>query len=215
MLESYTPSEDPMEEREPEIRPSLRERFETEKTRVKRMSDSGGKITDVPKPSIDPVTDDEYKAEAEPLARSANTAVLPSEQELPDYLEDVYPAGQKFCLAALPFTDACLDGEVVAEETWQQWLFQGGYLRWLLMDPAQEDLTLGFGGKSGYFFDYLPASVKKDVDEGGCTFDLQYPYPKGEPGNKEWFLGKLNKALQNLRTILNTPLGEDLPTLHS
>jgi len=215
MLESYTPSEDPMEEREPEIRPSLRERFETEKNRVKRLRDAGGNITDVPKPSIDPVTDDEYRSEAAPLTHSVSTAVLPSEQEFPKYLEDMYPAGKKFCLVALPFTDACLDGEVVAEETWQQWLFQGGYLRWLLTDPENEDLTLGFGGKHGYFFDHLPPSVKKDVDEGGCTFDLQYPYPSGEPGNKEWFAKKIQKALQNLRTILNTPQGEAPRTLHS
>lgn len=219
MLEKYSSPEEEMEEKETIIKVGLRKRFQDEHDRVLKLRHQGYTAKDAPKPEIDPVTDDEYKAEAAPLAEYIDKAVLPRADKLPRYLEGIYRPGSKLCLVALPFNESCYGKDNMGSENWEQFINMDAYLKYLEVEEEHKDdidtqpdesdsnLTNGFGSLPGYFFDHLPETIKKDVSEGGCTFDLEYPAEPGNYENKIWLENQVRKAYENLKNFLKKPLG--------
>jgi hypothetical protein len=188
----------------PSIDTGLRLRCGAEHDRAWELEQTGQHVRDVSKPEIVPVSDDAYKTECAVLPKNAlDTPDLALTQEdLPQVLEDSYPAGYVFCMAALPFTGDCFGQEHLHPRLWQEFIATRSYMKYLLVDPS-DNLTFGFGDIEGYFFDALPESIRKDVSEGGCSFKLHYPAFPGSLDNKIWFVRQFNKALDNLKKLLS------------
>lgn len=131
----------------------------------------------------------------------------------PDSPEAIYPQGSKFYLAALPFTEQ-LFGETSMREdgTWQDFLGKNGFSHEFVETfetdeerNAHEGLST-FNGAWGRFHKLLCPQLRKDVADGGCSFEIKYPY-QNDPlrfyDNKQWFLDQYEKALENLVRFLN------------
>ena len=131
MIENYPSSEESMTEQEPTIKPGLRQRFNQEHNRAWKIRKAGKKIADVPKPQIEAVSDDEYKAEAVPLKDLIAKVIIPKSENLPGDLENIYRPGNKFCLVALAFTDSCWGKDNLESERWKKFLSTRSFMKYL------------------------------------------------------------------------------------
>ncbi len=195
---------------EPMILNDLCTRFSKEHDRVLALHKAGRHVKDEPKPVITPLSDHDYVAECSvipPRFLPEKLSIDPSEMDV--VFERDFRPGELCCVVALPFDDAGFHVSEMSSENLSKFFAQGGFMKYLHVDPKNH-LTQGFSNRDGYYFDHLAESIRKNVNEGGCTFELQYPDQTGSWKNKEWFVQKLEQAYQNLRKILLRPLGNNL-----
>jgi hypothetical protein len=128
---------------------------------------------------------------------------------IPDEFMHYWGNNTKCCVVVLPFNNAGNGKSVLDRKSWDSFVSDAGFLRLLSIMPTTK-LTSGypdFGSSTGRFFELLPSSVSKDVNEGGCTFNVRYPDPAHfyNPENRKWFIKQCVLAYDNLKRILAVP----------
>lgn len=221
-------NESPMES--PDLSNNLGKLFQHEKDRVWDLRHEGKRVRDTVKPAaIEPVSEDDFRELQKDISNEAVDTIINKalgissfepegdlEDSLPRNLEAVYPNNTLFCPVILPFDDngrgrkSEEDPHGIEEEEWKELVSKGGFIRYLIVDP-NDHLTSGFADVMGYFYDYLPDIIRKDVNEGGCTFMIRYPEEQDHPANKIWFARKVKQALLNLRAIMKQRLDSTGP----
>ncbi len=189
---------------ESEKRESLVDMFRNERNRIFDIAKEGKSIKDFPKPSIDPVTEEEFLKECMVLPKDAMDKVKTLDSEnLPRNLEHRFKRGTTFCLLITPFMEGGYAKENINKKEWDDFIQRKGYLTWMNVDPLQDNLTIiPSETRNGYFYDIFPETVKKDIREGGCSFNLDYPEPDGDWENKMWFVDQYSAALENLKSFM-------------
>jgi hypothetical protein len=201
-----------------EMKPSLGLLLSQEKDRAWFFQREGIDIRSETKKSYISVTDDEFKALfASVSLKDIDTTIKVakgedrghpngfSAEDLPRSLESNFRKGMILCPIILPFDDSGHGKNVLGEKNYNEMVERGVLLRLLLVDPS-DNLTFGYGGAPGYYYDFLPESIKKDTEEEGCAILLDYQYPENDYRNRVWFLAKFNQALMNFRKYLLKPI---------
>lgn len=187
---------------EPIMQPSLQSLYMKEYQRAQECKRSG-KLPDDPVGFSD---DDSYKAECsvipkEALRGASVDSLIPSDFKL------VWGHGSRCCVAALPFDNGCNNkAQMEMQGTWESFINNGRYLR-ILNVMRTTRLAVGFTSVAeapGKYYDLLPDMLQKDVDQGGCSFDVAYLNPRDmfDPTDRKYFMEKCQKALGNLKKIL-------------
>jgi hypothetical protein len=179
---------------------TLKDLFDSGHARVAR-----GK-KEVPKTAVETVTDEGYMKECAALPKGA-LEKIDFDEMLPSDFKLYWPDSTICCLAVLPFNDGCFGKEEMQTEgKWGSFLKNKSFLRLLMVMPLTK-LTSGFGNvgePAGRYFDFLPDILKKDVSEGGCSFDVRYEnaLDSGNTKDRAWFIAQCNQALSNLKNFL-------------
>jgi hypothetical protein len=151
----------------------------------------------LPKPTQKPVDDDIYRDECMALPENFLQG-LDLDSMLPDDFKSLYPQGTKCCMAVLPFNDGCFGKNHLSPQKWQEFVNAPlpTFLRALMVQP--NGLTQGFADIPANYYDIFPAILRKDVNEGGASFRVDYNR-KDKLDDREWFLAQCERALNNLR----------------
>ncbi len=194
------PSEDPKRKKD------LCDVFKGEHDRSWVHKKKGLDFREMEKPETREFEMAEYLNECSVLPESAKNAIsekiLPDSETLPRNFEAMYPRGLRFCMLALPFMDSGFDKKNLEPSRWEEFLNEKRFVKYLTVDSSADNLTFGLGDVPVYIYDFFPATIKKDIEMGGCSFDLDYPYSAGDARNREWFLSQCRKAANNLGKIV-------------
>lgn len=178
---------------------------------------TGVQFRDMKKADTHEFSLDSYLAECSVLPASATSRInedrIPNEDELPRMLEGMFPRGLNFCIVALPFMDSGFGRDNLEPERWKEFITNNQFIKFLTVDPSANNLTFGLGDVPVYLFDYLPAEIKNNIEDGGCVFNLDYPFPDGDFRNREWFIEKCKQAINNLGVIIRNH-GKNLKALN-
>ena len=181
---------------------TLKDLFNSEHERA-RAAKTEGRELDPPGVAV---TDADYLAECAALLKSALKSV-DFESLLPRDYKLYWPDETICCLAVLPFNDGGYGKEEMqAEGKWDEFLERKSFLRLLSVMPLSK-LTSGFGNVSepaGRYHELLPEILKKDVSEGGCSFNVSYddPFDHGNASDRGQFIAQCNQAFSNLKKFL-------------
>jgi len=120
---------------------------------------------------------------------------LPAPNVENNKIEISYPTGNKCLIIAIPFFPGGMSFRDKAD-------IENNLVRSLIIGKDRK--TYGFGDRPGYYSLLLPDEIMKDVEEGGCVFDIEYPYPDAinSEENKKYLQEKINHAFLNLRRLL-------------
>lgn len=110
--------------------------------------------------------------------------------------------GNKFFLAPIPFIEGGYGKEALSPEEWRKFIDSKLFLRALCV-YGDDNMTANFGRSPHYFFELFPEELRRDVEEGGCSFEIEYknPHIYDDPADAEWFKQKYRKAVANLKKI--------------
>ena len=112
--------------------------------------------------------------------------------------------GNKFFLAPVPFIEGGYGKESLSPAEWQKFIDSKLFLRPLSV-YGKDNLTANFGRYPHYYFDLYPEELRKDIEEGGCSFEIKYSNPHifSDPADAEWFRKKYLKAISNLKKLFS------------
>ena len=217
--------EDPMQNTQENSneKPGLGVQFGIERARAWEVRKANKGIREFAIPEVEnPCTDDEFLAMFGNLTVEEVDSTIDrakgiternpdglTEEQLPKNIELQYKQGNIFCPVLLPFDEkGRVRGEGIkdlTEEEWRRLVDNGALMRFLSAD-SKDYLTAGYVQEvDGYFYDLLPPFLKKDISEGGCSFKIEYPETMiNHPINRQWFLEKYKRALENLRDFIKT-----------
>lgn len=155
-----------------------------------------------------PVGEGEYKDECSVLPQgfldNVNVDAL-----LDDDFMYYWSNGLKCCVAVLPFADNFSDKAALkAGERWEDFIKNQDFLRLFLVNS--QGLSQRFESDiPAYWHDLLPDILRRDVSQGGCTFQIQYPEPRlrNHESNREWLKAQIRAALENLRAFFGRDFG--------
>ncbi len=186
------------------IKQSLQSIHKMEKDRAAEAAVTGKKLR---KLQVKPVENDDYLTEISVLPPNFMDGLL-----LDNYLDedfmDYLCHGLKACVAVLPYAENCSNKEALeAGGRWGKFLNEKGYF--YVMRVTSNGLCQRYRmDNPGYYYDPLPEILRKDVREGGCTFEINYPFPP-RPGlvqseidqNRQWLESMISRACNNLRNF--------------
>lgn len=146
--------------------------------------------------------------------RSENSVIPPEayetidlERMIPDDFKLYWGNNSLCCAVSLPFDDGGNNrAQMQTQGTWDSFLNRQQFLRLLSVMPNSK-LTNGFGSFASTparYFELLPEELRRDVDEGGCTFYVIHRNPQQlyDADDRARFITNCNKALQNLERFL-------------
>lgn len=196
-------------------KPSLGLLLSKESERVWEFVRKDLDVRSAPKPEINEVEDDEYLALFASLSPEEVNNVIDQhlgitkdnpdgydDEDFPLELRDLPPDGYLFCPVFLPFDDNGDGKSMLSDFEYRDWVNNGTLIRNMIVEPT-DHLTSGFTENMGYYYDFLPKILKKDVEDGGCCFIIDYPQSDMTYENRAWLITKYRKALENMRKILN------------
>lgn len=166
--------------------------------------DSAGFVAELSKRPIKTLTEEEYKDACTVLPADAlPEKILKSDEDLPDQLEIICPNGERCCVAEVPFIEGGYTKGEMSDQEWDDFLLHRRHV--MALRVFFKDITQGYGDVAARYFQILPAKVRADVSEGGCTFKIDYPYPGkvNDKRNRVWFAERYGQAYANLRNILS------------
>lgn len=111
-------------------------------------------------------------------------------------LKKEFPPGSKCCIAVIPVTPRGVKFE-------KDKVTKGAYQIALII--KDEVTNKGFGMAPSHIFDILPVEIQKDVEDGGCTFDIP-PYDYDDKLNvtvddRDRIVALYEKAYENAQKI--------------
>lgn len=187
---------------EPIMQPSLQSLYKKEYERA-QLCKRTGKLPEDPVGFSD---DDSYKAECSVIPKEA-LKIATLDSLIPGDFKLIWGHGSRCCVAALPFDNGCNNkAQMEMQGSWEGFINNARYLR-ILNVMRTTRLAVGFTSVAeapGKYYDLLPELLQKDVEEGGCSFDIAYVNPRDlfDPTDRKYFMGKCQKALENLKKIL-------------
>ncbi len=144
-----------------------------------------------------------------------NNSYLLRPERIPDDYALYYRPGMIVVFGAFPFDSIGRLINRMNPEDKEVFLKNRRLIHRLIANPRQKMLTEGFFDLPGYFYDLMPEKLKLDVDNGGCSFRVEYPAPlldemeadeveylKAQSTNKFWLYQKQMQALQNLQKMI-------------
>lgn len=191
---------------DPIIKESLCSKFENQRDYSWRQKKQGIDYTNMEKMEMHEMTIDDYRNECSVLPEDERNSIsadlLPDVNDLSHYVDIIHPRGSRFFVVALPFLGSGETKDDMGTERWKEFLEKKAFIRYLNMNPSYKNITSGLTDIPIFFYDYLPAEIKNDIEDGGCSFMLDYPYPEGSVLNKYWFLSKCEVAINNLGKLI-------------
>ena len=181
-----------------------------------RARDFKGSPYELPKPQdIEIPENDDYLAMLTAIPRNFLEQINMNYllQVVPSDIEGRYPAGNKFCYGVFTFDELGYDKDCMdcTPGSWQKFLEKKGFMRPLyiiekdgnFVGYKKKGMTEGFGKSYyyGYYYEFLPDLLKKDIKQGGCSFVLNYPRGSREE-KRDWFISNCLIAVNNLKMAL-------------
>jgi hypothetical protein len=187
---------------EPIMKKSLQNLFGEERDRSRKAKEDGVPLSR-PEESSDI---DGYRAENAAIPSRAYES-LDIDSMLPKDFKNYWGNNSLCCAVFLPFDDGANNkAQMQIQDSWDSFVADRRFLRLLTVMPTSK-LTQGFGSFAdtpARYFELLPEELRRDVDDGGCTFEVKYANPRqlDDSADRAWFIAQCEKAIQNLRRYL-------------
>ncbi|MFC1748025.1 hypothetical protein ACFL2V_04390 [Pseudomonadota bacterium] len=109
--------------------------------------------------------------------------------------------GNRFLLAPLPFVEGGYGKGSLPPEEWRRFIESKNFLRPLCV--YSDHMTSNYGRAPNYYADLFPEEIRRDISEGGCSFEIKYSKPRdySDPHDAKIFRDNYQQAVANLIKI--------------